>query len=72
MPRNSFLASLLKLPPTRTPATFFFKVLNDFFKVPHGHIQAPLGHLKGHQSDMPPLLILVAAMGKGKQINESN
>jgi len=45
-------------------------VLKDLFKVLCSHIQAK-GH-RPHQSDTPPLLILVAAMGKGKQINKSN
>jgi len=40
-----------------------------------GHIKAPKWHLKGllaTQSDMPSLFIPFAAMGKCKQINNSN
>jgi len=43
-----------------------YQVQGDFFKVLHGHIKAPKWHLKG------PLATLVAAMGKCKQINNSN
>jgi len=50
-------------------------VLKDFFKVPCRHITALKWHLKwplANQSDMPSLFIPVAAMGKCKQINNSN
>jgi len=53
----------------------FFLVEEDFFKVPRGHIKAPPGHLKetiATSKGYASLFIPIAAMGKCKQINNSN
>ena len=45
----------------------------DFVKVLPSHMKMPPDHYKGHmphQRDMPPLLVLVAAMGKREPVNE--